>query len=59
MPPTAINSMRTWVFGMKPDYGFALLCWTFVLGPAFLAIVNWNVWWLLLYVLVALIFGMA
>lgn len=43
----------------KVDYSFAILLWTLVLGPAAIAIYHWNAWWLLLYVVVALIFGMA
>ncbi len=29
---------------MKPDYGFALLCWSMVLGPTIIVIATGNVW---------------
>ncbi len=43
---------------MKHDYGFALLCWSMVLGPVIIVIATGNFWFLLLYVITALVFGL-
>lgn len=44
---------------MKPDYGFALLCWVMVLGPTIIVIATGNAWFFLLYIVTGLVFGLA
>ncbi len=41
------------------DYGFALVCWSMVLGPIIIVIATGNWWYLLLYTITALVFGLA
>jgi hypothetical protein len=44
---------------MKDDFCFAILCWSMVLVPPITAFVKGDMWWLLLWLVPAAIFGMA
>jgi hypothetical protein len=45
---------------MKNEYAFVIFCCgTLVLGPLVISFITGNWWWMLLYVFIALIFGMA
>lgn len=41
------------------DYSFTALCWAMLLGPIAISLITWNWWWMVLYVGIGLIFGLA